>query len=293
VTGLSNAVEGAEDAAAAQQARDEKVQKATGEETGAAAGAATKPDAVKGGTAAARGSAKGLPVPVQKALNRDKILVLGFFNPKSADDRAVRRSLGDVNRWGGEVVVRSAGVGTISRYGTIARGADVDQSPTVVVVDRNAKAETLVGFVDAPSIDQAVVDAMRASGGIIEDKYLSAINAACATAGVQQVAVAQSTEPSQIRGEVAAQGRVWKRFMTRFAAIKAPARWQGLKRASLEDGRAMSANYTAWLVALGPNPSAAKAVGTLGRFNARGRALTKSWNARMDEHNVLSCGAQT
>jgi hypothetical protein len=295
VTGLSNAVDKAKDASATSDKANEKVQKATGEEDAATGSATQSGTANAKGEAAktAAGSTKGLPAPVQKALNSNKILVLGFFNAKSADDRAVRKSLKDVNRWRGEVVVRSADVKTVSRYGTIARGADVQQSPTVIVVDRNAKAETLVGFVGAPSIDQAVVDAMRASGGILKDKYLSAINSACATAGVQQVAVPDSVTPSQIRGEVVAQGRVWKRFMTRFAAIKAPAKWRGLKRAALKDGKAMSANYAAWLTALGSNPSAAKAVGTLPRFNASGSKLTKSWNARMDKHNVLSCGAQT
>jgi hypothetical protein len=294
VTGLSNAVDKAKAASATSDKANEKLQQATGEGA-AATGAATKPGSTsaKGQAATGAGSAKGLPAPVQKALNQNKILVLGFFNPKGADDRATRRSLAGVDRWRGEVVVRTANVKTVSRYGTIARGADVEQSPTIIVVDRNAKAERLDGYQDPVSIDQAVVDAMRASGGIIDDRYLSAINSACATAGVQQVAVPRATKPSEIRGEVASQGKVWKRFMTRFAAIKAPAEWRGLKRAALKDGKAMSANYAAWLTALGSNPSAAESVGTLPRFNGRSHELTDSWNARMDKQNVLSCGSQT
>jgi hypothetical protein len=87
--------------------------------------------------------------------------------------------------------------------------------------------------------------------------------------------------------------RVWKRFMTRFAAIKAPARWRGLKRAAMADGRAMSANYASWLGTLGSSPSAATSVGSIATYLPKSTKLTKSWNARMDKHNVLSCGAQT
>ena len=39
-----------------------------------------------------------------------------------------------------------------------------DFTPTVVVIDRNRKVETLVGYVDRVTIDQAVTDALRHSG---------------------------------------------------------------------------------------------------------------------------------
>jgi hypothetical protein len=295
VTGLSNAADKASAAGAAQEARDGKVQEATGEAGGATGTVpATKPGA-KGTAvpAAERAAAKTLPEPVRKALAGNKILVLGFFNPKAADDRAVRRALADVNRWKGEVVVRTADIARVGRFGAVTRGADVRQSPTVVVVDRNEKAEALVGFEDTLSIDQAVVDAMRASGGLIKDRYLSAINGACAGAGVQVRAIPSADSPSLLQPSVKRHAKVWKRFMTRFAAIKAPARWRGLKRAAMADGRAMSANYAAWLTALGSNPSAATTVGSLVSYGPKGAKLTKSWNARMDKHNVLSCGAQT
>jgi len=296
VTGLSNAVDKAKGASATSDAANAKLQQATGEAdpaTGSAA--ATKPGA-KGNaapTAAESAAAKTLPKPVRTALANNKILVLAFLNPKASDDRAVRRSLAKVNRWNGEVAIRSADISRVSRYGAVTRGADVQQSPTLVVVDRNEKAETLVGYEDTLSIDQAVVDAMRASGGLIKDRYLSAINGACATAGVQVMAIPSADTPAQVQPQVKRTAAVWKRFMTRFASIKAPARWRGLKRAALADGRAMSANYAAWLGAMGSSPSAAKSVGSVATYGPKGSKLTKSWNARMDKHNVLSCGAQT
>ena len=70
------------------------------------------------------------------------------------------------------------GSSTSRRYQAITRGVDVEQSPTIVVADRNLKAETLVGYVDTETIDQAVVDALRASGGsLISDPYFRQLDA--------------------------------------------------------------------------------------------------------------------
>ena len=52
----------------------------------------------------------------------------------------------------------------VPRYQAITRGVDVEQSPTVVVVDRNFKADSCsIGYVDRDAINQAIVDAMRRS----------------------------------------------------------------------------------------------------------------------------------
>ena len=84
-----------------------------------------------------------------------------FSNGKSYDDKAVEKALTKINRWDGRVFVHTAPLRKISKYGRIARGVNVEQSPTVVVADRDLQAETLVGYVDRATIDQAVVDARR------------------------------------------------------------------------------------------------------------------------------------
>ena len=67
----------------------------------------------------------------------------------AADDRAVRRELAKANRYDGKVVVDAARRSSKLAANAVIGGADVDQSPTVVVVDRNRKAVVLVGYVDA------------------------------------------------------------------------------------------------------------------------------------------------
>ena len=90
------------------------------------------------------------------------MLVLLFYNDRSADDKAVRRALSHVDRHGGKVFVDAHWIKNVGPYEPITRGAELEQSPTTVVVDRTLKAESLVGYVDEQTIEQSVVDALRA-----------------------------------------------------------------------------------------------------------------------------------
>lgn len=169
-TAQSAAGQFAQRAEAAKATAESAAAKAAGEDTAAAAGtsAATKAGTTAvttGGATAAAKPAKpaGLPTRVRTALADDKVVVLLFWTPRAADDRAVHAELAKVDRHAGKVVVQAAPVARIARFQRITRGADVAQSPTVVVVGRDRKAETLVGYVDHVSVDQLVTDALRNS----------------------------------------------------------------------------------------------------------------------------------
>jgi len=213
--------------------------------TGEASAPATTGGAPGGGTAAAAGEdssdvdpkvLRKLPAGVRRAIRRDRVLVLLFWNRRSAEDRRVKRSLGRVDRWDGRVFVHDADVRRVARYAAITRGANVEQSPTVIVVDRNLKAETLVGFVDTPTMDQAVLDALREPAPLFTDTYLRKVNQTCRI--LNDAFVAQA-DPSWPRRRVARWLRVMNRVLTRFdrefAAIAAPAKWRGFKRAAQRD----------------------------------------------------------
>ena len=96
-----------------------------------------------------------------RAIGDRKVVVLLFWNPKAADDRAVRKALSGIDRHDRKVLAHATNIKRIAAYQQITRGAEVEQSPTVVVVDRDRKVQTLVGYVDRTSIDQAVTDALR------------------------------------------------------------------------------------------------------------------------------------
>jgi hypothetical protein len=230
-------------------------------------------------------------VSVLKAIADHKVMVLLFWNRDSADDRAVRRELRGVDEWDGEVFVKAAPIKQVSRYGRITRGADVNQSPTIVVVDRKLKAEALVGFVDRPTIDQAVVDAMRNSGVVIKDRYLREVNQICASTGQLSFAVADPNNAAQVPGFVSSQRRLAVRMDSRFAGLKAPAKHRGFKRATVRDHKALLALLADWSAYLGKNPSNARVLSSLGRFAPREAKLAKRYNDRMDSNHVLSCGS--
>jgi len=166
---MGKAVEKANDAAAAQDARTEGLVAGTGDDapTATATTPATTPGdepaaSAKAGTLTAKAAAAGgLPLRVLRAMGERKVVVLLFWSPKSADDKAVRKALGRIDRHKGKVLAHATNVKKIAAYAPITRGADVKQSPTVVVMDRNRKVETLVGYVDRVTIDQAVTDALK------------------------------------------------------------------------------------------------------------------------------------
>lgn len=93
-----------------------------------------------------------LPRDVARAVRQEKVIALLFWNPKAADDRRVHHSLQSIKRFNGDVFVKTAGVDEISRYAPITRGANVQQAPTVVIVDRNLQSESLVGYVARTTI---------------------------------------------------------------------------------------------------------------------------------------------
>ena len=168
------AVEKANEATAAQDARAEELAGGAGEtaatpDTGgtavtpAPAGEPAATGAKPGKLDAKAAAAGGLPLRVLKAIGDHKVVVLLFWSPKSADDKAVRKALANIDRHNGKVVAHATHLKKIARYGQITRGANVEQSPTIVVVDRKMKVDTLVGYVDRVTIDQAVTDALRAS----------------------------------------------------------------------------------------------------------------------------------
>jgi hypothetical protein len=255
--------------------------------TGSAAPAAEAPAA---DAAAPAVDVEGLPAPVAKAIEKDKVLVLLFWNGKSADDRAVRSAVRRVDDWNGRVVTHVAPIKTISRYGRIARGAEVEQSPTVVVVDPELRADTLTGFVDAETIDQAVVDAMRNSTGIFTSAYLREINQVCGRYAGKLFATPSPDNAAQAGPFMATASNQWTAFEREFAAVEAPRRWRAFHRASIRDNAANGNVYAAWSGYLGRSPSRTRVILSLDRFRPRLETAGADFDRRMDTHNVLSCG---
>jgi hypothetical protein len=293
-TSLGKAVEKAKGAAETANATSAAHENATGDGSTTApstsSGTSTAPAAKDAPAAtAATGPLAGVPKPVGKAITKQKVLVLLFWNPKSADDRQVHKALEHVDRWNGRVYVRSAPITKIAKYGRIARGVDVEQSPTVVVVDRTLKATPLVGFVDTRTIDQAVVDALRASGGLFTSAYLRKLNASCSQNGRSIDAVPDANSLAGNRTYVNRVSKSWAAFIADVKALPAPARFRGLKRATLADANTVAAALATAKHTLNGHPTTAASVGALKTFLTREGAVAKGWNKRADKHHLISC----
>jgi hypothetical protein len=297
---IAESAQGAVEAANGQLSTQESVDGVDAEESAAgttkSGTEAAKPMTGKAAAAAIEEDLKGLPKPVARALRKNKVLVLLFWNRKAADDQAVRAALKDVDRWNGRVSVQVAPIRQIAKYGRISRGVDVEQSPTIVITDPELHAETLVGYVDTTTIDQTIVDAFRNTTGLFKDAYLRKVNGVCTRHGKAFATIpnfaGSATTGREVSGAMGAYKTRFARFASDFKSVKAPKKWRAFKRATVAD----NAFYAAWLADvsayLGPNPSVSRLRAGVARFDPKLKGFNKRYNKRMDAQHLSLCGSQ-
>ena len=127
--------------------------------------ASRRPRAPKPGKLTKKAAAAGgLPLRVLKAIGDRKVVVLLFWSPKAAEDKAVRKALASIDRHDGKVLAHATHVKRIARL-----RADHARRRRRAVADRrrrrsqpqgrDARRATSTGV----TIDQAVTDALRTS----------------------------------------------------------------------------------------------------------------------------------
>jgi hypothetical protein len=174
VTGLANDVskaKGAVDASNASATANEAAANAVGGSgstsaaTPAKAASAAKPakPAAKPARPAKPGladdAAPGDPSrPLLADVDAGKVVVVLFWNKEGADDRATRSALRAVDHHDGKVVTTAIPVSDVGKYEAITRGAQILESPTVLVIGAGGKAREITGYTQAAEIDQAVGD---------------------------------------------------------------------------------------------------------------------------------------
>jgi hypothetical protein len=108
--------------------------------------------------AATRDAGTSVPGRVVRAVGAGKLVVLLFFDPKGAEDQAVRSAVRAIPRKHG-VVILEDDVAHVSRYERVLPASGIDRSPAVVIIGRQHRAQTLQGFLDSDSLRQYVEDA--------------------------------------------------------------------------------------------------------------------------------------
>jgi hypothetical protein len=262
---------------------------AAGAATGSASGSATATSGATAATPVATGDLKGLPAPVVKAIRKQQVMVIGFFNKDAADDRLVRSAMAKVDRWDGRVFVKAAPIGKVGRWSRIAKGVDVEQSPTIVVVGRNLEATPLVGFVDTRTIDQAVVDAMREAGGLFTSAYLRKVNTTCANASSSMFASPQARGVADAPKRLSAHAAILASFAADLRGLKAPARYKAFKAATVADVVAIRGVYSGLAKSVKANPRPAAVIRNVTAAQGKAATITKRFDTRMERNHVVSC----
>jgi hypothetical protein len=178
VTGLANDVskaKGAVDASNAGAAATKAAADAAAGDAPAAKPATTAKPAPAAKATKAPKAVKPAPKPAKPGLAADaapgdpsrplladvdagKVVVALFWNKEGSDDRATRRALRAVNHHHGKVVTTAIPVSEVGKYEAITRGAQVLESPTVLVIGAGGKARAITGYTQPQEIDQAVSD---------------------------------------------------------------------------------------------------------------------------------------
>jgi hypothetical protein len=293
---VAEAAQNAVDATNESLAKQESVDGVDAGETAAGTTTATK-NAPKTGEAAAVEAGidlNGIPKPIARAIRKDKTLVLLFWNGKSADDKAVHDALADVNRWDGRVYVGSASIKKIAKYGRITRGVDVEQSPTIVVADNQLRAETLVGYVDAATINQAVVDAFRNTTGLFTDPYLKAVDKVCFQYSNKTAALPNFYWGGSAKADarVTRYDRAVEDFIAAFGAVTPPKQWKSFKAAAVKDLRAVEAQIGRYATAVSPQSSRADFIRAEQTYHAAAKTPGKAVNKRFNAEGLFRCGSQ-
>ena len=97
---------------------------------------------------------------IENGLNHHKVLAILFFNPAAADDRAVKHELDEIPARGGKVVKLAVPLSELTRYPVITNQVQVTESPTLVLIDGQRKADLLTGYLDQLELSQRVSDAL-------------------------------------------------------------------------------------------------------------------------------------
>ncbi len=287
-TGPGKAVDAAKQAAAtaaaaAQAAAGETAPATTDPATGAATTTTpeTKPAEPTALAIPAEALAK-LPTDVAAALKERKVLVLAVFGEKGTawapmpdDDRYVRNNLRKVNRYDGEVFVKRTTGDQLSTYGSLVNDLDVNQTPSVVVIDRNLKGKVLTGYVDRIAINQAIADARRDSiNPDIKVAYLREANSICGHLETRMDRWSYPTIAGKkpLKASYARRLAILRQYRRQVVRTAAPAQFRALKKQWLVVFSGAERSWATLVKTGKPGKGASAAdVATLdGMFNAAG-----------------------
>lgn len=88
----------------------------------------------------------------------NSVAIVLFWNPKGTEDVSVHRAVQAVAKRPG-VGVDEASASAVASFGTITRGIQIYETPTLLVINKKGQTTVLNGVQDAYSIEQAINEA--------------------------------------------------------------------------------------------------------------------------------------
>jgi hypothetical protein len=98
------------------------------------------------------------PGRAARAVRHHQKVVILFRNKRGLDDNEMVGVMREVDKRTKALVLVDP-VDAVDRYGKLVQDLGVSQTPSVVIIDRRGKASVIEGFVDSPTLTQAVTDA--------------------------------------------------------------------------------------------------------------------------------------
>jgi len=95
---------------------------------------------------------------VESDLAKGNVVVLLFWNPAGTDDVVAHRAVRSVSHRR-HVAVLQAPASQVASFGSITRGVQVNQTPTILVINKRGQTIVLTGSQDAFSIEQTIAEA--------------------------------------------------------------------------------------------------------------------------------------
>jgi hypothetical protein len=97
---------------------------------------------------------------VYRALRHHETVAVLFYNPRGADDRLVARELRTLDLRARRLARITVPIGQLSHYAALTNQVPVESAPTLIVVDPDDQARTIVGFSDRFEIRQRILSAL-------------------------------------------------------------------------------------------------------------------------------------
>ena len=117
--------------------------------------------------ATGRGSVSGtkpaMQVTVERELAQGRLVAILFWNPIAPVDQQAHQELQAARQQlGGKVVLHVARTSQLASFGSLLRAAPVNETPTILLVNKRGQTRSVTGFTDVYSIEQAIIEASRA-----------------------------------------------------------------------------------------------------------------------------------